>query len=306
MTSEVRTNHLKQQLAERDQTIAELRQANAAQCQQIERLEARLAVLEGQRQKDSHNSSKPPSSDGLGRRTRSPRPAGTQKTGGQPGHRGHTLERTTTPDVVVTHRPTACAHCQHDLVGVLGQVIEERQVYDLPPPILVAVTAHRIEQVHCPQCGHGISGTFPPNILPGVQYGSEVRSVAVYLHHYQLLSLERTIEALQDLYQVRVSEGTLVQWLQAASARVGPTVERIKDLVATRHAIGGDETGMRRRPPVSLAACGEYALADASRVAPQTRPRRHAGDRHLAPLCRAGDARSLGQLRHLCLSASAL
>lgn len=245
MTNEQRTNHLKQHLAEQDQTIAELRQANAELRQQIERLEARLAVLEGQRQKDSHNSSKPPASDGLQRRTRSQRPVGTKMTGGQPGHRGHTLERTTTPDVVVTHRPTACAHCQHDLADILGTVIEERQVYDLPPPIPVAVTAHRREDVRCPACGQTTSGTFPAAIVPGVQYGPEVRSVAVYLHHYQLLSLVRTSEALQDLYQVQVSEGTLAQWLQTASTRVAPSVERIKELVATRHAIGGDETGMR-------------------------------------------------------------
>ncbi len=86
---------------------------------------------------------------------------------------------------------------------------------------------------------------FPADILPGVPYDPELRSIALDLHHDQLLSMERTIEALQNLYQVRVSEGTLAQWLQAASTRVGPTVMQIKDLVATRRVMGGDETGMR-------------------------------------------------------------
>lgn len=238
MTDHEQIDQLQTQLAQRDQTIASLRQTIGQQ-------EARLGVLEGQRHKDSHNSSKPPSSDGLRRRPHSQRPVGTKATGGQPGHPGHTLRRAATPDAVVTHRPNQCGQCQQGLEGVAGVLAEERQVDDLPPPIRMEVTAHRVEQVRCPHCGHLTAGMFPAGILPGVQYGPELRSVAVYLHHYQFLSMERTIEALQDLYQVTVSEGALAQWLQAAATRVGPTVERIKDLVATRKRIGGDETGIR-------------------------------------------------------------
>jgi transposase len=45
--------------------IAELRAVNAAQAQAIAVLEARVAELERRLGKDSSNSSKPPSSDGL-------------------------------------------------------------------------------------------------------------------------------------------------------------------------------------------------------------------------------------------------
>jgi transposase len=128
---------------------------------------------------------------------------------------------------------------------VEGIVIEERQVHDIPPPARVRVTAHRTEQLRCPKCGHQTMGTFPIGIEPGVQYGPELRSHAVYLYQYQFLSMERTIEAMDDLFGVRLSEGTLLNWVQAAARRVAPTVERIGDYVTTSKQMGGDETGIR-------------------------------------------------------------
>jgi transposase len=65
----------------------------------------RLNELEAKLEKDSHNSSKPPSSDdGFKRKPKSLREPGTAKPGGQPGHKGKTLKRVAEPDYVQTHR----------------------------------------------------------------------------------------------------------------------------------------------------------------------------------------------------------
>src|SRR5229473_6882453 len=95
--------------------IAELEAENAHQREQIAALVARIQELEARLAKDSHNSSKPPSSDGLARKTKSLRRRSGKKPGGQLGHRGETLRLVGVPDAVVEHRPARCAHFQTPL-----------------------------------------------------------------------------------------------------------------------------------------------------------------------------------------------
>src|SRR5262249_2770544 len=155
-----------------DERIAELEAENAvlrAQVSEIPRLQAQIQELASQVQdlqarlaKESHNSSKPPSSDALGRkRPRSQRRRSGRKPGGQLGHPGETLHLVASPDELVEHRPTVCAACQTPLeetAPVAGY--ERRQVQDLPP-LRLRVREHRALQVRCPRCAHLSVGTFP-------------------------------------------------------------------------------------------------------------------------------------------------
>jgi transposase len=131
MTAEERIAHLEMEVAkERAKTarveaeLAAERAENASLRKPMEHVLARLREVEGQLAKDSHNSSKPPSSDGSGRKQRSQRHRSERKTGGQPGHPGRTLLQRASPDGVVLHRPLVCCHCQEPLEGVTGTVKE--------------------------------------------------------------------------------------------------------------------------------------------------------------------------------------
>ncbi len=231
--------------------IAQLEAENAAKDRQIAHLQERIAALEAQVQhllsrlaKDSHNSSKPPSSDGLSRRPRSQRERSERKPGGQAEHPGHTLAQVAAPDVAVRHRPAACLACQCPLEGVAGQVVERRQVQDVPPLTLV-VTEHQVEAVRCPACQQITRGAFPPAVSAPAQYGPGVRAWAVYLNQYHLLPEARTCEVLADLVGCSLSDGTLAGWVQEAAEQLAPTVAQIANLVAASSVQHADETGVR-------------------------------------------------------------
>ena len=68
--------------------------------ERIDQLTARVNELESQANKNSKNSHKPPSSDGLKRQPAQPRQLGQRPKGGQPGHKGHSLMMHPSPDHV--------------------------------------------------------------------------------------------------------------------------------------------------------------------------------------------------------------
>jgi transposase len=116
----------------REARNAVLEAENAALRAQVTALLARVQELEAQGAKDSHNSGKPPASDGLKRRTKRLRRKSGKKPGGQLGHRGETLHLVATPDAVAGYRPAICTACQaeRDEAPVVRR--ERRQVQEVP------------------------------------------------------------------------------------------------------------------------------------------------------------------------------
>src|SRR5258705_250052 len=158
--------------------IAALKAENAALHEQVAVLTAQLQELRARLSRDSHNSSKPPSSDGLVRKTKSLRRKSGKKPGGQLGHRGETLRLAATPDVVEEHRPVACAHCQRPLEDGSVVLRERRQVRELPP-LRLLVREHDAMHVRCPACHAVTVGTFPAEAPSRAQYGPRLRALVV-------------------------------------------------------------------------------------------------------------------------------
>src|SRR5216683_3061489 len=103
---------------------------------QVKELRSQVATL----QKNSTNSSKPPSTDLTGtsssnRKHLNSRKASGRKSGGQPGHRGSTREMVANPDRIITHITEHCENCGKSLTDreSTEQIIARFQIVDIPP-----------------------------------------------------------------------------------------------------------------------------------------------------------------------------
>src|SRR6266581_2761003 len=169
-------------------------------------LQARVEALEDHLGKNSRNSSKPPSSDGLQKpRPHNLRQSSGKKSGAQPGHEGHTLQAVAQPD---------------------------------------HVHLHPIES--CPHCGETTKGAFPAEVTQPVQYGPALKAQAVYFNQYQFIPLERTCEIFADLYGHQVGEGTMVAAIQEMAEAVKPANAQVKaQLRVAEPVVHFDESGLR-------------------------------------------------------------
>jgi transposase len=213
---------------------------------QISDLTERVQKLEDQIAKNSGNSGKPPSSDGLKKpQPKSLRQASGKASGGQPGHAGETLKMVSEPEYVEIHAVESCPHCQMDLSEIETASYRVRQVFDLPP-VTIEVTEHRAEIKACPVCCKPVKASFPAGVTQPTQYGPRLCAQAVYLHHYHFVPLERTSEIFADFYGHSPSEGTIVNVAERLGKQVHPAVEAIKRQLTTQASVVHlDETGMR-------------------------------------------------------------
>ena len=208
---------------------------------------ARIQALEEQLAKNSSNSGKPPSSDGLKKpsRTRSLRKSSGKKSGAQPGHPGHRLEMAAKPDRIERYPVQRCSHCQASLEGVPVECVEKRQVYELPP-LRLMVTEHQAEVKCCPCCGRLTQAEFPAGITQLAQYGPGFKALLVYLNQKHFIPLERVNEFCEDVFQHSVGEGTIMDASAQVAEMVEPVQERSRQyLIETDETVHFDESGLR-------------------------------------------------------------
>lgn len=212
---------------------------------QVLALEARVKELEDQLAKNSRNSGKPPSSDGLKKpRTRSLRRKSGRKPGGQKGHKGHTLEMVEQPDHVTIHAVATCPECQADLSSVTASDYVCRQVFDVPP-VQIEVTEHQAEVKECPHCYTQVKADFPEGVSQRVQYGLRLKSQASYLNIYQFIPMERVCELFDDFYGQRPSAALVGSANEAVEQGSEPALAEIRRQLSQAQVAHFDESGLR-------------------------------------------------------------
>lgn len=214
---------------------------------EIASLKTRLDKLEKPK-KDSHNSSMPPSKEDIAssedrKHTRSLRKPSGKKSGGQEGHKGHTLKREDRVDSYVDMPLDKCPDCGEDLSGVSGVRKMTRQMIDISFPAPVVTQFSILEKI-CPNCGHTVCGEFPEGVNGDVSYGPNVQALVVYLCEEHAVSYQRVKRLLHDMFNIDLSEGTINNIVQRMTKRARALYEKIKSKIGQAPVAGADETGI--------------------------------------------------------------
>jgi transposase len=185
---------------------------------------------------DSHNSSKPPSTDP--NRERKVRTLSDKKAGGQPNHKGSTLTLCEEPDeiktIAIDRRTLPKGHYSED-------GYEVRQIIDLH--IERVVTEYRA-QVLKNETGKRFVAEFPPEVTRPVQYGASVKANAVYMSMFQLIPYERVQTHFAEQFSISLSAGSLLNFNQDAYTRLEMFETLAKHCLAQEKVLHVDETGI--------------------------------------------------------------
>ena len=231
------------------ETPASVRALINAQQQEIELLRGQLtslatelANLRERIGRSSRNSSKPPSSDGLGFKPPERRKGSGRNRGGQPGHPGSgpellPIERV---DEVVDHHPDACRRCGQLLVGIDPEPLRH-QVIEIPP-ITPLVIEHRLHRLVCPCCSTSTCATLPADVEAS-HYGPRLSALVGLLGSAFPLSFSKTQALLQQLVGVEMSRGAIARVRQRLSAALAEPMAQALAAARQQPVAYVDETG---------------------------------------------------------------
>jgi len=223
---------MKDEILKRDKRIAELEETIKVLMLRIEDLERRL-------NQSSRNSSKPPSSDGLRKQTRSLREKSDKSLGGQVGHKGKTLLQVENPDQIIKHTVEKCHRCQKPLLGKTSFI--KRQTIDIV--VSRHVVEHQAEVKVC-ACGCKNVASFPDDVRGPIQYGASLKAFSLYLIN-QFIPKDRLSKTFQDLFGIPISDTTLIEFEKEAAENLEPFYQNIESVLKEAPLKHLDETGFR-------------------------------------------------------------
>jgi transposase len=222
--------------------------------EQIRRLEERvahqderIAQLERRLNRNSRNSSAPPSSDPPSKTPKRGKDPSGRRRGAQPGHegRGRDLLPACAVDEVIEHWPARCG-CGHVFSEDERRAVGEparHQIEELPA-MGAKVIEHRAQRVRCPQCGGRARAELGDEVSAST-FGPRLQAAVAALSVRNRVSRRDVVELAEELFAARVSTGSIEAILARASEALADPYEDLLTRVRGARALNVDETGWR-------------------------------------------------------------
>ena len=191
--------------------------------QQVKLLEKRIEKLEVQSNKNSHNSSKPPSSDPPFSRKKRKKKKSKRSRGGQKGHEPH-QQQILDPNESHWLMPKRCS-CGHSAFDPKQmQPFYVHQHIELPE-IEMDVSHYILQQCDCPNCGKTVKAKLPPEVTTG--YGARFTALIGELSGIKAMSRNDVKQLCKSVLGVSIATGTIQKMVDRNSQALAPVYDRI-------------------------------------------------------------------------------
>lgn len=202
-------------------------------------LQAKLAAAN----KNSSNSSKPPSSD-IVKAARQPRDGKKRKIGGQKGHPRHervafSIEQIDHP---IHYRLDFCPRChsedlEHDTQK--PRIIDQIEL----PEKLFSVSRHSAHASYCHRCGTTSYAAIAEPVCKLGLLGPQMTSMLLYIKGSLHVSYSGLEDFLGQVIGVDVCRGYLAKIMKRTSQALAAPVQELRDMLPQQPQLNVDETG---------------------------------------------------------------
>jgi transposase len=209
---------------------------------QVGKMQGDLDKLNERVNKNSQNSSKPPSSDPPKKQVYPKPELSEQKKGGQRKHPGKGRKLISVEQVSRVEKciPTVCKGCGALLMGEDAKP-ERHQVCELPK-IEPEIVEYQCHTLNCQVCGTQNRAEWPKS-MPKGSFGERLQALIGYLGGRFGISQRDIDELLETVFQVEISLGSIPAQQQHVSQALQQPVEAAREYVQKQAAVNVDETG---------------------------------------------------------------
>ena len=224
------------------QYILSLEQSLFDMQQRVESHEKRIEKLEVKTKKNSHNSSKPPSSDPPFDRKKRKQKKSKRAKGGQKGHEPHQQQviDPTESHWLIPERCT-CGHSTFDQKQM--QPFYVHQHIELPK-IKMEVSHFILQQCDCPSCGKTVKAKLPLDKATG--YGPRFTAFVGELSGIKAMSRNDVKQLCDSVLDVSIATGTIQKLIDRTSEALFPVYEQIGQVARSFWCNYIDETSWFR------------------------------------------------------------
>lgn len=216
----------------------------------------KIAKLEEQLNRNSKNSSKPPSTDQKSNTNNERKP------------RAPRIGRSRVPfpadrvDIHVQCSQESCPHCQSTAIELSRMPAEKWQQAELPE-VRAVVTEYELLKYCCKECGKNSTASLPSGV-PDSAFGPKLMGLLATLTGVLHVAKREAIQLIKDLYDVDMGVGSVPNIEERVTMALDSVYDRIhKFVMGHRFCTHFDETGWRdqgKRHFVWLATCEQAAV----------------------------------------------